>query len=173
MQITSPLISRIGALTGVSEPEAFDSRRVIPNLYMSEMPFPVDPTGNLGGTVYSDSFHIANGETITNNAGGSTTLLVSLTPGIWRLSFSLDIEFNWLNANPLASDARLCLRAQPTPIVNLQLFYTAARAARTVIHVPELWFTLKDTGTLVSILNGNGVGQTSTINYMVTGARML
>lgn len=172
MLIVSALLSRIGALTGTGTPEPGDNARILPNVYTGPLPFPLDVNGNLGGQIYSDSFQISNGETITNTGGGLATSLCFLEPGIWRLAFTVDMEFNWLNANPLATDARLVLRASSLPI-NLSLAFSAARNSRTIIRGENLEIALKDRGQLLSILNGNGVGQTSTINYTISGTRFL
>lgn len=172
MFIVSSLLSRIGALLGTGTPDPGDNARLLPNEYGGPLPFPLDVTGNLGGQIYSDSFQISNGETITNTPGGLLTTLCFLEPGIWRLAFTFDAEFNWLNANPLAQDARLVLRASPLP-VNLSLAFSAARISRTVIRAEKLDITLASRGQLLSLLNGNGVGQTSTINYTISGTRFL
>ena len=99
------------------------------------------------------------------------TILATLQPGIWVLAFIIDSEFNWLNANPLAQDNRLVLTENL--VTNIELWSSAARASRTVLDLSPRKFTLRNAVTVRLIQNGNGVGQTSTLQVNVHAERYL
>lgn len=170
MFVISQLLSRLGSLQGSGTPESGDTIVRIPNTLLEPAPFPLSIPSNQG-VIYTDSFALVGQTTITNTGGGSVTILATLQPGIWILSFLIDSEFNWLNANPIAQDNRLVLTENL--VTNIELWSSAARASRTVVEIPGRKFTLRTAVTVRLIQNGNGVGQTSTLQVNVHAERYL
>lgn len=170
MYVISQLLSRIGTLMKVGTPEQGDTITRLSNTYLGPMPFPhLNPTASTD--TMSDSFNTLLQASITNNGAGLVTTGPTLVPGIWELTFMIDSEFNWLNANPIAQDNRLVLTLQN--VLNLELWSSSAKVSRVVMKYGALRFTLKDQHTLRLIQNGNGVGQTSNFNVAVHGNRLL
>ena len=170
MQIISQLTSRLGALLKTGTPQADDAIVKIPQAYLGPMPFPMSVPSNLTN-IYSDSFALVAQATITNTGAGLTTTICDVLPGIWEFSAIIDSEFNWLNANPIAQDNRLVLTKQL--VTNLELWSMAARVTRNVIVIPPFRMTLADQMTFRLLQNGNGVGQTSTLQVNLVGNRLL
>jgi len=120
---------------------------------------------------FSDSFQILAQTTITNTGGGSVTNVCTLTAGVWRLLFHVDSEFNWLNVNPIAQDNRIVLTQNL--VVNMEIWSSAAHNSRTVEQLGWMVYTLPTAMAFRLIQNGNGVGQTSTLNVHLHAARLL
>ena len=170
MYVVSQLLSRMGQLLQVGTPEADDAVIKLPNTVLEPIPFPLSIPSNQGVT-YSDSFSILAQTTITNAGGGSVTNVCTLVAGVWRLNFFIDNEFNWLNANPIAQDNRIVLTQNL--VTNIEIWSAAAKVSRTTQEFGPLVFTLPTAMAYRLIQNGNGVGQTSTLNVHLHAARLL
>lgn len=170
MRYVSAILSRIGGITGSGSPDAGDAQRLLSPVLFGDLPHPVQNPANLG-TLFADSFTMINQGTITNTGGGLSQSACSLVPGIWDLSFILDFEFNWLDANPLATDAVMKLRQDAAS--DIFVFQTAARVSRTLLHLPTRRYVFDRQVNVLNQLGGNGVGQTSTFNAFITGNRIL
>lgn len=170
MYVVSNLLSRIGSLLRVATPEDNDAVLRIPNTVLEPIPYPHSFPSN-GGTLFTDSFTIIGQSTITNTGGGFAASLCQMVPGVWRLTCGIDSEFNWLNANPLATDNFLFLRQGAAN--DIALWFSAARVSRVVLDLNPRTHTFAAQTDLRLNQNGNGVGQTSTFNVVVHAVRLL
>ena len=107
MIVVSQLLSRIGSLLKVGTPESSDTIIRIPNTVLEPIPFPTVLPIQLTGQK-DDSFVAVMSSVITNSAA-TTTPFNTLAPGIWRLTWYIDSEFNWLDANPVNADNQIRL----------------------------------------------------------------
>jgi hypothetical protein len=169
MIVISQLLSRIGALLKTATPQSADSAIEIPNTYLGPLPFPNQNPANVAGT-FSDSFHMTFGNSITNNAGGFTQPLADVVPGVWEFSFTVDSEFNYLNANPVGQDHRITLFNSLGQITWYQM---TAHPTRQVTVVSPFRMTMSDPINIRMLMGGNGVGQTSSMQVILCASRLL
>jgi len=170
MRITSTLLTRLGQLTKLGEPEPTDTQVVIPSALMEPAPYPCPFPSNLLAT-YSDSFTAALQSTITNTPGGAALGFMTLVPGLWSITFALLSQFNWLNANPIAQDNRLVLTQNI--INNIEIWSQSAIVATNILVLPPRKFFLDQPSVVRLIQNGNGAGQTSTFQVNIHAERYL